>query len=282
MPTLRYATCDVFTDTPLTGNQLAVFTDARGVSDSLMQSLALEVGYSETVFVLPPEETGHARVRIFTPAFELPFAGHPILGTAFVLAAPLQLGVIELETGRGAVAVSLERDESGRITFGRMRQPVPAVEPFAPTSALCAALGVDGAVVPVELYDNGARHLLVLLPSAADVASLTPDTAALGAFDVTGVSCFARDGDGWKTRMFWARGEDAATGSAAGPIACHLARHGVIGWGEEIVLSQGVEIGRPSVLHARAEGGAGLIDAVEVGGSAIVVARGEYRLPGPL
>lgn len=280
MPTLRYVTCDVFTETPLTGNQLAVFTDARGVSDTLMQSLALEVGYSETVFVLPPEQAGHARIRIFTPVFELPFAGHPVLGTAFVLAAPLQLGVIELETGRGVVAVTLERDESGRITFGRMRQPVPAVEPFAATDALYAALGVEGSVVPVELYDNGARHLLVLLPSAADVASLAPDGAAVAALDVTGVSCFARDGDDWKTRMFWARGEDAATGSAAGPIACHLARHGLIDWGDEIVLSQGAEIGRRSILHARAEGGSGLIDAVEVGGSAVVVARGEYRLPG--
>jgi trans-2,3-dihydro-3-hydroxyanthranilate isomerase len=279
VPTLRYVTCDVFTDTPLTGNQLAVFTDARGLSDALMQALALEIGYSETVFVVSPEQGGHARIRIFTPAFELPFAGHPVLGTAFVLGAPLQLGVIELETGRGAVAVVLERAESGRITFGRMQQPVPTVEPFAGAEALFAALGVEGSEAPVELYDNGARHLLVVLPSAGDVASLAPDGAALAALDVTGVSCLARDGEGWKTRMFWVRGEDAATGSAAGPIACHLARHGLIGWGEEIVISQGVEIGRPSVLYARADGGAGLIDAVEVGGSAVVVARGEYRLP---
>lgn len=181
MPALRYVTCDVFTDTPLAGNQLAVFTDARALSDTLMQALALEVGYSETVFVVPPEQGGHARLRIFTPGFELPFAGHPVLGTAFVLGAPLQLGAIELETGRGTVSVLLQRDESGRIVFGRMRQPVPTVEPFAETEALFTALGVAGSIAPVELYDNGARHLLVTLPTAGAVESLAPDRAALAA-----------------------------------------------------------------------------------------------------
>src|SRR5207344_283234 len=104
---------DVFTDTPLAGNALAVFTDGRGVEADEMQRLARELNLSETVFVLPPEADGHARMRIFTPKTELPFAGHPTLGTAFVLAAPLQLGVIALETGSGTVPVELERDESG-------------------------------------------------------------------------------------------------------------------------------------------------------------------------
>jgi trans-2,3-dihydro-3-hydroxyanthranilate isomerase len=274
----RYVVADVFTDTPLTGNQLAVFTDGRGLADAQMQALALEIGFSETVFVLPAEQGGHARVRIFSPAHELPFAGHPVLGTAFVLGAPLQLGVIRLETGSGTVAVALERDGSGRITFGRMLQPVPTTQPLVDTEGLFAALGIEGAQLPVELYDNGARHILVALSSPQEVAELVPDRAAIAAFDVTGVNCFAREGTGWKTRMFWRLGEDAATGSAAGPIACHLARHGVIAWGEEIVLSQGVELGRPSVLHARADGGDGVIDAVEVGGSAVVVARGQFRV----
>ena len=96
---------------------------------------------------------------------------------------------------------------------------------------------------------------------------------------MTGVSCFAGSGDRWTTRMFWAGGEDAATGSAAGPIACHLARHGKIGWGDEIVISQGAAIGRPSTLYARAEGSGGLIDRVEVGGQAVTVARGEFQVP---
>jgi trans-2,3-dihydro-3-hydroxyanthranilate isomerase len=276
--TYRYVVADVFTDTPLTGNQLAVFTDARGLDDATMQALALEIGFSESVFVLPPEGGGNVRIRIFTPYFELPFAGHPTLGTAFVLGAPLQLGVITLETGRGEVPVVLERDESGRIVFGRMEQPVPTIVPFPGSPALFEALGLEGSDLPVELYDNGATHLLVALGSEEDVAALQPDLAAVVAFGVTGVSCFAGSGDRWKTRMFWAGGEDAATGSAAGPLACHLARHGRIAWGDEITISQGAEIGRPSTLYARAEGSNGLIDRVEVGGQAVTVARGEFRL----
>ncbi len=179
MRTLRYVVADVFTDTPLTGNQLAVFTDARGLDDATMQALALEVGFSETVFVLPPESGGNVRIRIFTPHFELPFAGHPTLGTAFVLGAPLQLGVITLETGRGNVPVTLERDESGRIVFGRMEQPVPTVDPFPAGAALCEALGVAGSELPIELYDNGATHLLVALGSEEEVAALRPNVAAV-------------------------------------------------------------------------------------------------------
>jgi len=279
MRTLRYVIADVFTDTPLAGNQLAVFTDARGLDDATMQALALEVGFSESVFVLLPERGGNARIRIFTPYFELPFAGHPTLGTAFVLGAPLQLGVITLETGRGDVPVVLERDESGRIVFGRMEQPVPTVAPFERAPALFRALGVEGSELPVELYDNGATHLFIALASDEAVTALRPDLAQIDAMEVTGVSCFAGSGLEWHTRMFWRGGEDAATGSAAGPLACHLARHGRIAWGDEITISQGTEIGRPSTLYARAEGGGGLIDRVEVGGRAVTVARGEFRLP---
>ena len=281
MPSYRYVVADVFTDTPLAGNQLAVFTDARAIPEELLQPLALEIGFSETVFVLPAEAGGHARMRIFTPVSELPFAGHPTLGTAFVLAAPMQLGVIELETLRGIVPVVLERDESGRIVFGRMTQPVPTVEALDDTAALFAALGVTRSELPVERYDNGAQHIFVALPSEAAVASLRPDLQALAELGGTGVSCFAGSGLQWTTRMFGpAAGvdEDAATGSAAGPLACHLARHGRIAWGDEIEISQGAEIGRPSTLYARAEGGDGLIDRVEVGGCAVVVARGEFRL----
>ena len=279
--TLRYVLCDVFTDTPLEGNQLAVFTDARGLDESAMQALAVEFGFSESVFVLPAEAGGHARIRIFTPRYELPFAGHPTLGTAFVLAAPLQLGVIRLETGSGVVPVELERDESGRIVFGRMQQPVPSVLAVADADRLLSAIGVERSELPVELYDNGARQIVVALPSEAAVAALAPGRAALTRWEVTGINCFAGAGSRWKTRMFPPSSgisEDAATGSAAGPLACHLARHGWIDWGTEIEISQGAEIGRPSTLYARADGGGGLIDRVEVGGSAVVVARGEFRL----
>jgi trans-2,3-dihydro-3-hydroxyanthranilate isomerase len=281
MAGFRYVVVDVFTDTPLQGNQLAVFTDARGIPEEMLQPLALEVGFSETVFVYRAEEGGTVRVRIFTPRSELPFAGHPVLGAAFVLGAPLQLEVIAIETGRGIVPVVLERDESGRIVFGRMEQPVPAIEEFSETTALFGALGIARSELPVERYDNGVPHLFVALASEQEVAALAPDMAALARFDVVGINCFAGSGTQWKLRMFSPDDgvrEDAATGSAAGPLACHLARHGRIPWGEEIVISQGAEIGRPSTLHARAHGGDGLIDAVEVGGRAVTVARGEFRL----
>jgi trans-2,3-dihydro-3-hydroxyanthranilate isomerase len=273
----RYVVADVFTQTPLTGNQLAVFTDARGLDDATMQALALEIGFSETVFVLPAEQGGTAKMRIFNPRKEMPFAGHPVLGTAFVLGAPLQRGLIELETGVGTVLVELERDERGSIVFGRMRQPVPTVE-AVDEAAVLEALGADAAVLPVERYDNGAQHTVVALESESLLADLRPDRKAVAALGGTGVNTVTGAGDRWRSRMFWAGGEDAATGSAAGPIACHLARHGQVPWGTEIVITQGVEMGRPSVLHARADGRDGEITGVEVGGSAVTVARGEFRL----
>jgi trans-2,3-dihydro-3-hydroxyanthranilate isomerase len=279
--TYRFVVADVFTDTPLTGNQLAVFTDARGLDQETMQALALEIGFSETVFVLPAAGDGDAGIRIFTPTRELPFAGHPTLGAAFVLAAPMQLGVIRLETGMGVVPVELERDEHGALSFGRMEQPVPTIEPVDDVEAVFRALGVASSELPVERYDNGALHLFVALRSVSDLGLLRPDRASIASFGVTGVNCFAGARDRWTTRMFWdgnAAGEDAATGSAAGSLACHLARHGWIAWGDEIVISQGAEMGRPSTLVARAEGGGGLIDRVEVGGRSVTVARGEFRL----
>ena len=234
------------------------------------------------MFVHAPENGGNVKIRIFTPTFELPFAGHPTLGTAFVLGAPLQLDVIVLETGRGNVPVRLERDESGRIVFGRMLQPIPRWEPFEREAELLAALGIERSEPPVELYDLGIRHVCVGLPSDEAVAALEPDYGALARLTgVVGVYCFAGSGLRWKTRMFApADGvpEDPATGSAAGPLGVHLARHGLVPFGEQIEITQGVEIGRPSTLYAKVEGSAEQIESVEVGGSAVVVARGEFRL----
>jgi len=278
VPTHRYVVVDVFTDTALAGNQLAVFTDARSLETETMQALAKEIGYSETTFVLPAEAGGTARIRIFNPAHEMPFAGHPVLGTAWVLATPLQRGVIDLETGMGIVPVEFDRDESGALVFGRMVQPVPTVRTLDETESLFSALGVPGSELPVELYDNGATHIVVLLGSDEAVAELSPDPSAIARFGVTGVNCISGAGSRWKNRMFWPRGEDAATGSAAGPIACHVCRHGLAEWGEWIEISQGVETGRPSTLFARADGAAGEIVSVFCGGRAVVVARGEFRL----
>ena len=282
MRTFRYVVADVFTETPLAGNPVAVFTDARALEGEEMQRLARELNLSESVFVLPAEAGGHARIRIFTPGIEMKFAGHPTLGTAFVLGGPMQLAEIRLETGMGIVPVRLERDHD-RIVFGRMEQPLPSWEPYSEEAALLSAIGVTRSELPVELYDNGARHVYVALASPEDVARLRPDLSALADLPaVLGISCFAGEGSRWKTRMFAPAGgvsEDPATGSAAGPLAVHLARHGRIGFGEEIEISQGAEIGRPSTLYARAEGSAEQLERVEVGGSAVVVARGEFRLP---
>ena len=281
MQTYRYVVVDVFTDRPLAGNQLAVFTDARGLEDEAMQALAREVNFSESTFVFPPEEGGHARIRIFTPLVELPFAGHPTLGTAFVLAGPLQTPELRLETARGIVPVRLEREEN-RLVFGRMEQPIPSVQPYEAEEELLPALGVAGSELPVELYDNGMRHVFVSLRSEEEVAGLRPDLARLELPPDLGINCFAGSGTRWKTRMFAPGGgvaEDPATGSAAGPLALHLARHGRIAFGDEIEISQGVEIGRPSTLFARVDGSAEAVERVEVGGSAVTVARGEFRLP---
>ena len=272
---------DVFTDTPLQGNQVAVFTDAREIPEDRLQPIAREMNFSETVFVYKPEGDGHAKIRIFTPTIEMPFAGHPTLGTAFILAAPLQLDEIRLETGAGIVPVLLERRD-GRIAFGRMTQPVPTVEAFDGEERLLEILGVGRSELPVEVYDNGVRHVYVCLGSENEVAALRPDLGRLAEESAAlGFNCFAGDGARWKNRMFAPAGgvaEDPATGSAAGPLALHLARHGRIAFGDEIEISQGVEVGRPSKLYARVEGSADGVERVEVGGSAVTVARGELSL----
>ena len=278
----RYVVADVFTDTPLEGNQVAVFTDAREIPEDKLQQIAREMNLSETVFVYKPEGEGHARIRIFTPAIEMPFAGHPTLGTAFILSGPLQSDEIRLETGMGVVPVRLERDDSGRIVFGRMEQPLPTIERYPDEEELLDILGIERSELPIELYDNGVRHVYVCLGSEEEVAALRPDLNRLAEQSVAlCFNCFAGEGARWKTRMFAPGGgvtEDPATGSAAGPLALHLARHGRIAFGDEIEISQGVEVGRPSTLFARVEGSADDVQRVEVGGSAVTVARGELSI----
>jgi trans-2,3-dihydro-3-hydroxyanthranilate isomerase len=274
-----YVIADVFTDTPLEGNQVAVFLDAAGLDEAQMQRTAREMNLSETVFVLS-RAGADAELRIFTPATEMPFAGHPILGTAFVLGSEIDEDVVRLRVPAGNVPVTLTR-EGDRIVFGEMEQPIPTWQPFTGERELFAALGVEGSELPLEAYDNGPTHLCVALRDEEAVAALRPDMGALAALGALNVSCFAGAGRRFKTRMF-APGlgvaEDPATGSAAGPLALHLARHGRIRFGEGIEIRQGVEIQRPSVLHARVDGSPEQIERVAVGGAAVVVARGEYRL----
>jgi len=276
-----YVVADVFTEVPLQGNQLAVFTDGSGLSDATMQRTAREMNLSESVFVLPPRDGGDARMRIFTPTIELPFAGHPVLGTAFVLGENSASSVMHLECGVGTIPVALRRDD-GRIVFGEMEQQIPHPEPFERADEVLAALGVERSELPIESYRNGPQFVYVGLEDEAAVAAVSPDLARLAALGEVGVNCFfASSGTRVKTRMFGPGvgvAEDPATGSAAGPLALHLARHGRIEFGAQIEIRQGEEIGRPSVLHARVEGSPDRVERIAVGGSAVIVARGEYRL----
>ena len=276
----RYFVVDVFTTVPLEGNQLGVFSDGRPFSAEQMQRLAREMNFAETIFLLPPEQGGAARIRIFTPANELPFAGHPVLGSAFVVSSALGLSNVVLETGVGLVPIELQR-EGDRVVFGWMEQPLPSWQQWERESELLAALGVERFGLPVEAYRNGPLHVYVELASEEAVAALEPDLAALAALPAATVNCYAGARRRWKTRMFapaYGVHEDPATGSAAGPLAVHLARHGRISFGDEIEIRQGAEIRRPSLLYARADGSPDRVERVAVGGSAVIVARGEFRL----
>lgn len=280
MRTLRYVLCDVFTDRPLAGNQLAVFTDARGVPAEWMQRLASETNLSETTFVLPAERGGHARVRIFTPRREIPFAGHPVLGTALVIAGSIESREVRLELEVGTVPVAIER-EGARAHFGWMQQPLPRPKPLDEPSAILDALGVPTPSGPVECWNNGMDHVLVPVSCREVVARLTPDLGRLGRLTIACVSVFCRDALGVKTRMF-APGvgvyEDPATGSAAGALGAYLHAYGQLKAGQTARIEQGAEIGRPSELFVRLEAHEGRLTSVEVGGGVRVVARGEFRL----
>lgn len=280
----RYTVADVFTDTPLQGNPVAVFTDASGLDTDVMQRAARELNLSETVFLFKADAPGaHLRARIFTPAVELPFAGHPVLGAAFVVGRAMGASVVRLQTGLGIVPVTLVRANGGAPHYGEMEQPIPTIEPFEAVDELTAALGAapEHASLPIEAYCNGPTHVYVEFPSRDALAALKPDMGGLERLGEYGINCFAGTGQLYKTRMFGpALGvpEDPATGSAAGPLALHLARHGRIEFGTGIEIEQGGEIGRPSLLHARVEGDPERIERIAVGGSAVIVARGEYRL----
>ena len=278
----QYVIVDVFSGTPLEGNPVAVFTDAAELSGEVMQRAARETNLSETVFVVARGAGGatDATIRIFTPSTELPFAGHPVLGTAFVVASETGTDAVKLQCGAGPVPVVLTR-ERGEIVYGEMEQPIPTPEPFEPVDELLAAVGVERSELPVEAYRQGPVHVYVMVSSEAQVAELEPNFDALGRLGAIGVSCFAGEGTRFKTRMFGIGlgvSEDPATGSAAGPLAVHLARHGRIPYGTRIRIRQGEEIRRPSVLYARVDGSADRLERVAVGGNAVIVARGEYRL----
>jgi len=273
----EYTVVDAFTRRPLAGNPVAVFFEAADLDDVQMQAIAQELNLSEVTFVLPPERGGDARIRIFTPVNELPFAGHPLLGTAVALGRPQAADGLLLETAMGIIPIRLRHDDAA--TSVRMQQPVPTWAPYEHETHLLAALGVAVSTTPVEVYRNGPRHVFVGLADVSALAAVRPDHRALAELPDMAANCFAGDGRHWRTRMFspaYGVTEDAATGSAAGPLAVHLARHGLARYGEELEIHQGVEMGRPSVMFACADGSNQDLHAVHVAGHGTVVARGTF------
>lgn len=283
---MRAVLLDVFTDRALTGNQLAVFLDGPSVPEAIRQDLAREIGFSETVYVDPPSHptAGDVRARIFTPALELPFAGHPVLGTAVAVGVDRGLAagaVVTLECGVGPVPVELDAGGRG----GWMRQPLPSVAAWPDVEAVLAALRVERAALaaPPEVYDNGPTHLVVAVGDPSIVTGARPDHGRLAAVaGTTGTSLCAVTGpDSVVTRMFIPGAgvaEDPATGSAAGPVGVHLLRHGLVEPGRQLTLTQGVEIQRPSTLLVRVEGLPDAIAAVAVGGQAVIVGEATFDL----
>ncbi|HET9074144.1 MAG TPA: PhzF family phenazine biosynthesis protein [Solirubrobacteraceae bacterium] len=283
-----YEIWDVFTRTPLEGNPLGVFPRAEEIPSRLYQAAARELNLSETVFILPDDPAeSDAHIRIFTPAAELPFAGHPTLGAAYAIATRTGAGRVRLRTGSGIITVRFTRDADGAIVRGEMEQPIPTVAPYPRTEALCAALGLapEALSLPVEIYDNGPRHVVVVIDALATLSALAPEMTALAALGPQGIAVIAPGPEGRddqvRSRNFCPGlgvPEDPATGSAAGPVAVHLLRHGRLGDGEPLQILQGVEIGRPSRLEAVAQGTPGRVAGVRVAGAAVRVAAGHYRL----
>ncbi len=298
----RYHTADVFTTRRFGGNQLAVIPDARGLSDAGMHDIAREFNYSETTFVLPPDDPRHTRrVRIFTPGGEIPFAGHPTVGTAFVLArigeVPLagSTTTVIFEEGVGPVPVTI-RATDGTADFCRLSVAMlPEVGPPLPArSALASVLSLeeddllDGAWHP-QVVSCGIPFALVPVRDRAAVgrSRIRTDLWEQHLKDTPGamVMVFARDaeepGHDIRARMY-APGvgvpEDPATGSAGAALGGYLAardrREGTLHW----IVEQGYEMGRPSLLEVEADRNGGRITAVRVGGSSVMVCSGEIEV----
>jgi len=309
--TFRFHTLDVFTDRVFGGNPLAVLTDARGLTDDEMARITREFNLSETVFLLPPDDLTHtARARIFTPGSELPFAGHPTVGTAFLLVAigmvPAQDGEtrVILEEGVGPVPVTVRVERgvpvSAELTAAQLPEVRRGAPDVPPPSEIAAVLGIStdaigaGALAPAAV-SCGVPYLLVPVRDLAFVKDARFDRAAwersiaplwahaIYVFDGSA----AERGQRIRARMFapdLGIVEDPATGSAAATLAGYLAlasaehgdtRDGTLAWR----VDQGVEMGRPSLLELSAELRDGAVTAVRVGGSAVLVSEGTLRVP---
>ncbi len=294
MQTIRFCTCDVFTDRQFGGNPLAVVTDGRGLPDATMQAIAREFNYSETAFVVPPDDPRHtARLRIFTPGEELPFAGHPTVGTAFVLAtigaAPGASEVV-FEEGVGPVRVKIER--SGGVvvacTLTAARTP-ERVANVPPASKLAAMLGLAAGDVIGSggVWSCGVPFTVIPLasPDALQRVQLRPDRWKRLFSERVGKEIYpvARvDDTTWQVRMFAPSlgvAEDAATGAAAAAFAGWLVQQQPMQQGtQRWRVLQGDQIGRPSVITLEADVTNGAVTRVRVGGRCVMVAEGSLRL----
>jgi trans-2,3-dihydro-3-hydroxyanthranilate isomerase len=295
LPYLQY---DVFTGEPFLGNQLAVFTDARGLSAGRMQRIAREMNFSESTFVLPAEAAGtDIRMRIFTPFIELPVAGHPTVGSTFALA---HLGVIPPGAERfvfglnvGPTPVDLEWND-GHLRFAWMTQAAPLFgQPVEDRSAVASAVGLTAADLvadlPVQQVSCGVPFLFVPLRDRATVDRAISDAAAINRLQLLdpahpALFLFAVLGPGSEatvySRMFapqFGIAEDPATGIASGPLGCYLVRHGIVSGAsaQRIVSLQGAGMGRASRIHIAVDGTRETVTRVKVGGEAVLVARGE-------
>ncbi len=282
---------DVFTARPLEGNQLAVFPDARGLGDAEMQAVAREMAFSETTFVLPEEGAGPAGptpVRIFTVEEELPFAGHPTLGTAFALRGASRLPRVTLRLGVGDVPVAFEG--GAEETFGEMRQRDPAFGAVHARGALAQALGLDPGLLhpdlPAQTVSTGLAFAVVPLRTLRALAELRVDwrraSEYLARSDARFLYFVCRETVDPRARlharMIFHGGEDPATGSAAGCCAAWMVAHGVARPEERVVIEQGLEIRRPSRIFVRAGRQGERVGDVRVGGHAVEVARGELTI----
>jgi trans-2,3-dihydro-3-hydroxyanthranilate isomerase len=299
MRSYRYIHLDVFTDHLFGGNQLAVFLDGRGLTPDAMQAIAKEMNFAESTFVLPAEQRGtDVRMRIFTPAEELPMAGHPTIGSTFALA---RAGVINSERegfvfglGIGPVPVSLTWKKK-ELSFVWMTQPNPTFgDPIANPGGAAAAIGLSPAAVtatglPVQVVSCGVPFLFIPLTTRRAVDSAVLDSEALETFYQSagtrahGVFVFSPQPGPDKatvySRMF-APGlgivEDPATGSASGPLGCYLTRHKTVAakHAAAMLSLQGVKMGRPSHVHISIGLNGSEINSVRVGGNAVVAGEG--------
>jgi trans-2,3-dihydro-3-hydroxyanthranilate isomerase len=283
MPLFEYLVADVFTDRPYGGNPLAVFPDAAGLSTAQMQAIAREMNLSETTFVTPGSAPGRFAMRIFTPGRELPFAGHPIVGTAVALKF---LGRIPGPETTLEIAVGPVRVEVGADTATFFREGAPDFTPASvPSAEIAAALGVPALAAPAFEAGYGNNFLYAPLPDrqAVAAAALRLDLwrALSPRISAHAVYLYAQTGENSVHARLFAPGmgvsEDPATGSAAaGPVGSLPGPEGT----RPLAITQGVEMGRPSLISATTTRSGGRVTAISIGGGAVVVAEGRLlRLP---